>query len=54
MIVLLDKELWDGSLSRKICKLAEKILKEPAHPHMLRHSSVTRWADRFRGREREI
>ena len=41
MIVLLDKELWDGSLSRKICKLAEKVLKEPAHPHVLRHSSAT-------------
>ena len=26
--VLLDKELADGSLSRKICKLAEKALKK--------------------------
>ena len=32
MIILLDKELADGSLSRKICKLAEKVLKEPDHP----------------------
>jgi hypothetical protein len=28
MIVLLDKELADGSLSRKIGKLAEKALKK--------------------------
>ena len=28
MIVLLDKELADGSLSRNTCKLAEKVLKK--------------------------
>ena len=32
MIVLLDKELADGSLSRNTCKLAEKVLKETSHP----------------------
>jgi hypothetical protein len=47
MIFLLGKELGDGSLSRKICKLAEKVLKEPAHPHMLRHSSATYWAPKM-------
>lgn len=48
MIFLLGKELRDGSLSRKICKLAEKVLKEPDHPpHMLRHSSATNWAPKM-------
>jgi len=31
MIVLLDKELADGSLSRNTCKLAEKVLKKKSH-----------------------
>ena len=33
MIVLLDKELADGSLSRNTCKLAEKVLKKRVTPH---------------------
>jgi hypothetical protein len=32
MIVLLDKELADGSLSRNTCKLAEKVLEKKS-PH---------------------
>ena len=33
MIVLLDKELADGSLSRNTCKLAEKVLKKSHTTH---------------------
>ena len=47
MIVLLDKELADGSLSRNTCKLAEKVLKKRVTPHMLRHSSATYWAPKM-------
>ncbi len=47
MIVLLDKGLADGSLSRNTCKLAEKVLKKRVTPHMLRHSSATYWAPKM-------
>jgi hypothetical protein len=48
MIVLLDKELAEGNLRHKICKLAEKVLKELDHPpYILRHNSATYWASKM-------
>jgi hypothetical protein len=47
MIVLLDKELADGSLSFNTCKLAKKALKKRVTPHMLNHSSATYWAPKM-------